>query len=501
MRVKVVLLVAVATLAAAAAAGAIVLTRPSVAPLPAASTQLAHHFDNGTFAFDYPADWRDLSDGSGPIVLGTGTWCSGLPDSGCTSETLGVADGAVVLEVWQNEESAPGYCSSPTPPGPAASRYPEDLAEPSLPTTHWEIRQPGYGFGSGGNAWVEAVSANPAELARAQSLVDTFRWDADYCASPSAGPSIPGTPGRLDNGTFTFTYPAEWHGISGSYYEGMPIRVGIVLGNGDWHSGCRYNERGGGCSGDTVDVSGGRAVVKIWQRLDGPPDDCQASATANATFGTNLVFETGDGISTTWEIRQPGARFSWMGNVEVQAWTGGAEARAQVEELLASFQWNPRLHIENTCIPSLARYDADGISFDYPADWRVGSGHERLSADGRTVMFAVGTGIFYGGCFDLLMGAGMECGDPSVDVTADQVVVFMYEGAHSGEPSPVSVVSAPPGQTATTVAGRPAHGASGYHWIRWWLTDVTYIAAYWGSDAPDAMPDVRALVDSLAISG
>ena len=51
------------------------------------------------------------------------------------------------------------------------------------------------------------------------------------------------------------------------------------------------------------------------------------------------------------------------------------------------------------------------------------------------------------------------------------------------------------------MAGGPAHEVSGYHWVRWWLSDVTYIAAYWGPDAAAAMPGVQDLIDSLAITG
>jgi hypothetical protein len=327
-------------------------------------------------------------------------------------------------------------------------------------------------------------------------------------ASPSAVPSIPGTPGHFDNGSFSFDYPASWRTLSDEYYEGMENQVFAVLGTGDWKTGCYFTSNGGGCTGDTVDVSGGRVVVKVYERGGGPVSTCGTSP-ANATLGPNAVSKSTDGSATTWEIRMPGGDFGWTNNVFVEAWAGGPQQMAQAEALVASFRWadgvsNPDNCFQNeTPSPGMAHYDADGTSFDYPAGWSILSGYEHWGLHGPTIHFAVGTGTVDSGC-TVSANQGVSCGAPSLSATGDQVVVFWYGGASlfsnvaSMFPS-LPTGSLPPGETRVTVAGAPAIASHGDGWAKWQLSPAEYIEANWGPDATDAEAQVDALIGSLSL--
>ena len=164
--------------------------------------------------------------------------------------------------------------------------------------------------------------------------------------SPSAVPSIPGTPGHFDNGDFSFDYPSTWRVLSGVYDETIVNEVDAVLGTGGWRSGCfqtMYPDGHGSesCTGDSYDVSGGRIVVKIWRQVGGPVNLCGPAASANATFGPNAVLKTASTSETTWEIREPGGQFGWGYNVFVEAHTSDAAGLAAAEALVASFRWAP----------------------------------------------------------------------------------------------------------------------------------------------------------------
>jgi hypothetical protein len=161
-------------------------------------------------------------------------------------------------------------------------------------------------------------------------------------AQPAA--SLPGRPGHFDNGDFSFDYPATWRPLAGIYYEGMANEVDVVLGTGVWRTGCTQTEYpdgqgGGSCTGDALDVSGGRIVVKVWRRVGGPMDACRADVTANATLGPNAVLRTGSDSAPVWEIREPGGQFGWGYNVFIEAHTDGASGVAAAEAVVASFRW------------------------------------------------------------------------------------------------------------------------------------------------------------------
>ena len=338
----------------------------------------ATHFDNGQFAFDYPAAWKTLATRSGGDlpVLGTGDYslgCPGQPSAtGCGEEITDVSDGRIVVTMWVDSSGPPAACVkndalSAAPLGTAwIRRYDEDTLHATQPTTRWEIRRPGYDFGMTGNLWIQAVTDNPAEVANAVALVATFHWEkaADYCQSPTAGPSLPGTTGHFDNGRFSFGYPSSWRVIAGDYYEAMAYETVAVLGTGEWRSGCYITDNGGGCNGDTVDVSGGRVVVKIYERVGGPAPMCEGRTAANATLGPNAVSVTSADGATTWEIRMPGYEFSWPNNIFVEAWSDGQAGLSQAEALVASFRWDAGL-------PSAA---GNCAQIDTPAPPTVGPG-------------------------------------------------------------------------------------------------------------------------------
>lgn len=177
------------------------------------------------------------------------------------------------------------------------------------------------------------------------SVVAFSAWPRAAGPAASASASPTSWPGHFDNGTFSFDYPTSWRTISGLYYETMMNKVDVVLGTGDWQTGCHSWSSGdyGGedCVGDLVDVSGGRILVKVYQRDGGPMDLCHGDTIANETLGPNAVQKTGDGSVITWEIRLPGDEFGQEGNVFIEGHTDNAAGIASAEALVASFRWAP----------------------------------------------------------------------------------------------------------------------------------------------------------------
>ena len=353
-----------AALAVVLIAGLAVVAAPRLGIVGSGTTRT--HFDNGQFAFDYPAAWQTLATrpGGDLPVLGTGKYslgCPGQPSAtGCGEEITDISGGGIVVTMWVDSSGPPASCVkedalSAAPLGDAwIRRYDEDARHATQPTTRWEIRRPGYDFGMNGNLWIQAVTDNPAELANAEAMVATFHWEAagDYCQSPTAAPTLPGTAAHFDDGQFSFDYPAGWRVLASDYPEGIAVQVDAVLGTGSWQSGCRVTDNGGSCTGDTVDVGGGRVVVKVWRRVDGPVNGCMGNNQATATFGPNAVFQEAPGLSVDWQIRVPGAEFQWAGNVDVQVWADGPSGLAQAQALVASFRWAPGVgNAAGNCAP------------------------------------------------------------------------------------------------------------------------------------------------------
>lgn len=165
--------------------------------------------------------------------------------------------------------------------------------------------------------------------------VGPWRQSSGTTASPS--PEASGTPpglARFDNGEFFFDYPAGWRTLSGKFRV-LATQVDTVVGTGVWRTGCWE----GGCSPDTVDVSGGRIVVKVHRRIDGPIDICMAVDPPNATLGPNAVLQSTQGSATTWQIRRPGQPFGWSYNVFIDATVDSPSQLAAAEAIVASFRW------------------------------------------------------------------------------------------------------------------------------------------------------------------
>jgi hypothetical protein len=334
-------------------------SRPAATGPLSSPTSRPGHFDNGTFSFDYPTTWQILSS-SHPVVLGTGRWwigCEGDPSAtGCQEAQTDITGGTIVLTIGDNSGGPPGFCSAASTFGPGSiTKYTEDSLHATQPTTRWQIDRPGFGPGLTGNLWIDAVTDNPDELASAQKLVDSFRWDpaADWCSSETPGATVPGSAGHYDNGTLSFDYPTYWGVISGGYEEGMAFHVYGILGNGGFYTGCRIVDNGAECLSDKYDLSGGRVVVKIWTRDGGPAPACEdGTYPPNATLGANAVEQTVGPSSVTWEIRQPGANFTFPGNLIVEVHTDNPAELANARALVASFRWAPGASYPgNNCAP------------------------------------------------------------------------------------------------------------------------------------------------------
>ena len=343
-------------------------------------------------------------------------------------------------------------------------------------------------------------------------------WARPAATGPSSSPAAPTSrPGHFDNGTFSFDYPTTWRTLSGLYYETMASEVDVVIGTGDWQTGCRSWSSGGyggeDCTGDKIDVSGGRVVVKVYRRVGGPAPDCRVGPSANATLGLNAVLATTDASTTTWEIAQPGAQFGWVDNVFIEAHTDGSASLASAKALVASFRWAPGVSNAycaptntqpQSPSPALARYNADGISFDYPASWPVISGYQHWGFHGPTIEFAVGTGSADSGCAVTPAGSanngGVACSGPTIAATGDQVVVVWYQAPTLGMADQLPSGSLPSGETRATIGGMPAIESHGDGWVKWQVSLAASIEARWGPDAADGEAQVNGLVASLTVA-
>ena len=156
---------------------------------------------------------------------------------------------------------------------------------------------------------------------------------------PSAGPSLPGTPGHFDNSEFAFDYPTDWPTIAGGFSSDGVEYVLAVLGDGKWREGCVYGENSVSCGLDVFDVPPGGILVKVYRWWGGPAVPCRGDTQANATMGDLAVRKTVDGSVTKWEIRVPGNEFGQPNNIFVEVHTSNPSQLARAEDLVASFRW------------------------------------------------------------------------------------------------------------------------------------------------------------------
>jgi hypothetical protein len=152
----------------------------------------AGHFDNGRFSFDYPTDWpviaSDVEVSGGPfhvvVVLGDGSWEFGCrrASSGSVSSTICHPDivqvpaGGIVLKVfWRGSGPGPS-CEGNTQANATLGSNAVDTWT-SDAASSWEIRMPGGEFGWPNNPTFEVHTADPAQFARAEAVVASFRWN------------------------------------------------------------------------------------------------------------------------------------------------------------------------------------------------------------------------------------------------------------------------------------------------------------------------------------
>jgi hypothetical protein len=164
--------------------------------------------------------------------------------------------------------------------------------------------------------------------------------------------SAPPRPGHFDNGRFSFDYPTGWRVIAGQSELVSPIRTYVVLGTGDWQTGCYAGTDSAGCNPDQVDVSGGRIVVKVYERNGGPVQMCGKGPEPNATIGPNAVSLEGTETSYTVEIRRSGAEFGWMSNVFIEVRSDNPTELGSARALIESFRWAPRADGSAACFPT-----------------------------------------------------------------------------------------------------------------------------------------------------
>ena len=157
-------------------------------------------------------------------------------------------------------------------------------------------------------------------------------------------PSLPGTAGHFDNGSFSFDYPTDWPVIASAVeMSGAVDYVVAVLGNGSWQFGCRTASSGSVsstiCGPDTVQLPAGGIVLKLYWRGSGPAPMCLGDTQANATVGPNAVHTWMSDSSTSWEIRMPGGEFGWPNNPTFEVHTSDPAQFARAEAVVASFRW------------------------------------------------------------------------------------------------------------------------------------------------------------------
>ncbi len=148
------------------------------------------HFDDGTVSFDYPADWRVIADVHTPkipviyvlAVLGNGTWienCTTSPDgkqSECGPDTVSFPPGGIVVKIYRYWGGPAPTCVGDT----HANATVGTLAVRKTVTgsmTSWELRPPGNEFQQPNNIFIEAHTDDPGQLAKAEGIVASFRWN------------------------------------------------------------------------------------------------------------------------------------------------------------------------------------------------------------------------------------------------------------------------------------------------------------------------------------
>jgi hypothetical protein len=177
------------------------------APIPTGSAPTLPgtpgHFDDGTVSFDYPANWRVIAGVHTPkipviyvlAVLGDGTWienCTTSPDgmqSACGVDAVSFPPGGIVVKIYR-------YWGSPAPQCLGNTQANATVGTQAVwktvtgSMTAWELRPQGNEFQQPNNIFIEAHTDDPAQLAKAEEIVASFRFaPSDYsgfCPTPAA---------------------------------------------------------------------------------------------------------------------------------------------------------------------------------------------------------------------------------------------------------------------------------------------------------------------------
>jgi len=156
------------------------------------------HFDNGEFSFDYPTDWQvlavDVPESCSVVyvtaVVGVGSWALAtnevLPDGAqrCGLDTVTVAPGGIVVRIWWRGGGPAPMCVSPAPTSNASAGPNAVVKTVDGDVTSWEFAQPGLQFGWPNNPIFEVHTSDAGQLAKAEAMVASFRWDSGL---PSSG--------------------------------------------------------------------------------------------------------------------------------------------------------------------------------------------------------------------------------------------------------------------------------------------------------------------------
>lgn len=181
--------VVAAAIGACSPTGPFVSSGPPQAVSPAPSLPgTPGHFDDGRFSFDYPTDWPviaadqsiDLMVVHLVAVLGIGSWhenCTGGTTwQECGFDTFDVPAGGVLVKVYWRAGGPPPICwgnvEANATLGPNAV---QKTTEGS--TTSWEVHTPGGQFGWPNNPTFEVHTSDAAQLAKAEAMVASFRWN------------------------------------------------------------------------------------------------------------------------------------------------------------------------------------------------------------------------------------------------------------------------------------------------------------------------------------
>jgi hypothetical protein len=163
--------------------------------------------------------------------------------------------------------------------------------------------------------------------------------------TPTPIPTLPGSPGRFDNGEFSFDYPTDWQVLAVDVPESCYIiQVAAVIGVGSWAIAPNESLPDGAvrCGVDAVEVPAGGIVVRLYWRAGGPAPVCWSPApTPNASAGPNPVVRTEDGDMTSWEFARAGAQFGWPNNPIFEIHTSDPGQLAKAQAMVASFRWGP----------------------------------------------------------------------------------------------------------------------------------------------------------------